>query len=148
MGEQAGVIKDKTFVEDKEAFMFVVKPDEVTTDEVGATWEGSINRMTKVHERSMEELESSICKSIGLLLEQVTQSAKRDSAQDKDLKMQVYQMMQDQRNMFNERLEKSQQSIDTALEPEEWEKEEEERERQREEEGKKDEEYLRLEALA
>ena len=46
---------------DDNVFMFVITPDENMEDEDG-TWEGSINKIAKAQEKSMQKLEESMTK--------------------------------------------------------------------------------------
>ena len=58
MGEQDHIFVNEEGAEkDQKYFMYLVTPDEVDENDLG-TWEGSIKRMTRVHERSLTQLKT------------------------------------------------------------------------------------------
>ena len=59
----------------------------------------------------MERLEASIVKKVGELQAQIAQSTKRDAAQDKDLKQEVYTVMK----ITRETLDSAAEAIDASL---------------------------------
>ena len=75
-------------------YLFIATLDETAEDDSGAgSWEGSVNKITRQHERSMDRLEQVVAKKVNAIDEQINQSAIRDAAQDKDLKKKVYHIM-------------------------------------------------------
>ena len=68
MGELSSNLKSGGEKSQRKHFLFVVTPDEVEEDDM-ASWEGTIKQMTRVHDRSMQNLKTELDKHVCALRE-------------------------------------------------------------------------------
>ena len=71
-------------------FLFVITPAEVDDSEVDS-WEGSINRMSRLSSQHMEEIKTTLDAKIDSLWAFFEKNFKRDVAQDADLRRIIHQ---------------------------------------------------------
>ena len=88
MGDIVATLRQKSWVQDKNVFMFIVKPDADDANE-GDDWEGSVNKMTRVTSQNIKALGIEITKKTDRLQESLDDFVKKDQVSDKHLKAHI-----------------------------------------------------------
>ena len=87
MADVSTTLQQTTAEETKEVFVFVVRPDTDNADT--NVWEGTLNKITSITEKSIEQLRKSMFKRTDKIQETLDEYAKADKAGEKHLKTYV-----------------------------------------------------------
>ncbi len=88
MGDLVATLRQKSWNQDKNVFMFIVRPDADDANEEN-DWEGSVNKMTRVTGQKIKALEIEITKKTDRLQESLDDFVKKDQVSDKHLKAHI-----------------------------------------------------------
>ena len=87
MSDLVATLEQTSTEEEEKYFMFIVQPDDKEDDD-GDDWEGSVNKITRMITKIIDNLGSQFAKKTDKLQDSIDEFSRKDQLQDKHLKAQ------------------------------------------------------------